>query len=249
MLLAHRWRVASVADDWGERLGWTFDLACDEPARRRLAHRRLVETRKRWTAALRSYNEVWNKRDHPEYRLRLDAYSRAFDFTYPHALWRRRTVPLAQWEGLPYAVLYLRWEATFPDEWTAFRSGWGTKKGTLRDLAAATKELPQPVLDELEDLVMMAVHRQYRCEDVGYARVARSIDSPRLRDRLAAAARSADATSRLHSAYLLWLIENPSVPQPKIRQWKTWLLHRTLAASPETGGQQLSGRHQVDPTA
>jgi hypothetical protein len=145
MLLVHRMRAASVADDWGERLGWTSDLASDEPARRRLARHRPAETRKRWTAALRSYNEVWNKRDHPEYRLRLDAYNRAFDSTYPQALWHGRTVPLAQ----------------------------------------------------------------YRCEDVGYARVARSIDSPRLRDSLAAAARSADATSRLHSAYLLWLIENP----------------------------------------
>jgi hypothetical protein len=219
-----------MIDDWDDRLGWAFDLVSDAPERRGRARQRLLESRERWSAALRSYNEVWNERDHPEFQARQHAFSRAHDFTFPHALWRRGTEPMSRWAGLPYAVLYLRWEATYPDEWTPFRTSWGSKRNILRDLVRVADELRPPVVHQLEDLVMLAVRRHYRCEDAGYARLARSIDSPRLRDRLTAAARSTDEPRRTHAAYLLWLIENPSLPHPKIPQWKTWLLHRALTA-------------------
>jgi hypothetical protein len=118
-----------MMNDWDQRLEWALDLIADSPKQRQQAQRTLAQTRQRWLEALHRYNEVWNTPDHPEYQERLDVFNRAHDFTYPQALWRGRTEPIAQWAGLPYAVLYLRWEAMYPHEWMAFKAGWGTKMG------------------------------------------------------------------------------------------------------------------------
>jgi hypothetical protein len=90
-----------MTGDWDQRLGWTVDLIADSPTKRRQAQATLVRTRQLWSEALRLYNEVWNDRDHPEYQARSDAFSRAHDFTFPHALWRHQVGPMSPWEGCP----------------------------------------------------------------------------------------------------------------------------------------------------
>lgn len=219
---------------WDERLSWTFGLIADSLAERRRAHETLVQTRRRWEQAWYRYNQVWNTPDHPEYRERLDAFGRARDFTFPHALWQGPAGPWWSWPGLPYAMLYLRWEARYPDEWLAFGSNWGTKAGILRDLAWSARRLPPlpAIASQLEDLVVMAVRREYRCEDVGYARLARTIASPGLRAKLTATAQDATGIGRTHANYLLWLLDHPDVPRPKVSQWRAW-----LAAMPQAQGQ------------
>jgi hypothetical protein len=212
-----------MSGGWDERLAWVFDLIADSPAQRRQAQERLTQTRQQWAQALHRYNQVWNNRSHPEYQERFEAFWRAHDFTYPHALWRKHEEATGSWPGLPYAVLYLQWEALYPHEWFAFKTGWGTKVGVLRDLVRTAKQLPPATVGRLEDLVMMAVRREYRCEDIGYARLARVIDSPGLRARLEVAAQDTHRVYRAHAGYLLWLLDHPDLPHPRASQWHAWL--------------------------
>lgn len=213
-----------IDDAWHDRLGWAFDLIAEDATDRFRAHARLMETQRLCIEALQRFNQVFYEREHPEYRHRLATWQQARRGTLPDALWENvdpRT--LAAWAGLPYALLYLRWEALFPDEWFAYAKGWGTKQVLLSLFTRGSNDVPGSVVDQLIDLVVLAARREHRCEDVGYARLARVLDRPHLRARLAAVAEQPIEPARLRAGYLLWLLDHPDAPHPKKSQWLSWL--------------------------
>ena len=211
-------------DGWAERLGWAFDLISESLSDRRRAHARLLETQRRRSEALRHHNEIWGQYENPEWHVRANLYHEARAHTLPDALWEGITWDeLAGWGGLPYALLYLKWESRYPDEWFTYGKSWGTKHWLLNDFAKAAHLLPAEVTRLLTDLILHAVHREHRCEDVGYARLARTLDGPELRERLAGPAADPDDTYRRRAQYLLWLLDHPEAPRPRKRQWLIWL--------------------------
>lgn len=90
----------------------------------------------------------------------------------------------------PYAVLFLRWEAQFPEQRRSAGpwSHWVLKKRVLRQLA--DMGVPQSQADAVTRLTLAAVNRNQRCEDLGYVLAARSLDGPVLRAGVDAAASS-----------------------------------------------------------
>lgn len=122
----------------------------------------------------------------------------------------------------PYAVLFLQWEARFPQLWREnwIFSPWSAKEGVLGTFVRRGVAAPQ-TQTALEDLLIGAVHRVQRCQDRWYWRLARRVDSPRLRARLRQAAEHADEVVRLRARYVLWLIEHPDEPVDS-RTWRRW---------------------------
>lgn len=214
-------RSTAQDDGWRERLGWTHDLVADSPSVRQRAHVRLAKARRRWHAMAWILDTFWNP---PEHQGRLTRWVQSERYLLPHALRGRPvSVPLGTWAGLPYALLYLTWEALYPDEWFTHGKCWGTKKRLLEDLSRSSKSLPPDVRDQVVGLIVMAVRRDHRCEDVGYATLARTLDEPELRARLRAEAAGQDETFRTRALYLLWLLDHPEAPRPKKSQWLSWL--------------------------
>jgi hypothetical protein len=213
-----------VSESWDDRLEWTLDLVAEHPTIRQRAHVRLAEARRHRTEALRRYNEVWSKTEHPEYAVRLDAWADAQSRTLPDALWHIGPDRGGEWHGLPYGLLYLQWESHYPDEWWAHAKHWGTKKGLLHKLTRHHHSLPPAAEPQLIDLIIEAVGRRYRCEDVGYARLARAVDAATLRTRLEMEAGRGREIDRRRVRYLLWLLDHPEAARPKKTQWNGWLL-------------------------
>lgn len=165
--------------------------------------------------------------------------------TLPDALWE--FIPpwsYADWAGLKYVLLYLEWEAQYPDEWMASAKSWGTKHGLLHDLARAVPSLATEVIDQLVDLIGLAVRREHRCEDVGYAVLARAVGGSRLRRLLLELSDDPDEGFRSRARYLLWLLDHPEAPKPKVGQWKAWLRSQkaepNLAPEPYGRGQEAA---------
>jgi hypothetical protein len=202
------WSHEGPDDDaraWRARLGWAFGLVAEDPADRAAALARLIEVKGEVRAA-----RGWDPA----------AYEEAQRGSLPEALWCHYGTDIATWPGLPYALLFLEWEARHPREWTEHCKEWATKKGLIRDLAAAGHG--EAVRARLTDLVVTVVQRAYRCKDREYVRVARAVDSPELRRRLRIAASSDDPWARCHAGYVLWILDRPGTPNSR-RVWRTWL--------------------------
>jgi hypothetical protein len=212
---------------WDSRLGWAHGLIADDPLDRAVAHVRHAQARERVGAAIKHYNEAFDLHrpvGHietwpPALLQAYEAYHDAMRHVLPDALWNRPRGALDDWPGLPYALLFLEWEARHPQEWTDHAKKWGTKEFLIRDLAAA--ELPAAAQAKLGELVDLAVRRAYRCKDRQYVRVARAIDGPELRTRLEAAADAENPWARLHAGYVLWLLDRPDLANSR-RTWEIW---------------------------
>ncbi|MFD6425749.1 hypothetical protein [Streptomyces sp. NPDC060198] len=213
---------------WEERLGWTYGLTADDPGERSTAialcadaRRATDKARDRMYATWRSTARFgrwmpWRQRA----RLRAQgAYDEARSRTLPHAVWLRPSGDIRAWPGLPYALLFLEWEARYPRDWTRHAKDWGTKQGLLRGLAVAGHG--ETVRSKLTDLVEVVVRRPYRCKDREYVRVARAVDSADLRARLEAVARSDAPWARQNAGYVLWALEHPDAPST-VHAWRNW---------------------------
>jgi hypothetical protein len=119
---------------------------------------------------------------------------------------------------LPFALVFLEWEASYPNEW---HKDWWTKKQLLRRFSRLAR-YDQAVRRRLGDLVMAAVARRHRCEDQGYGAVARAIADEGLRQRLERAAGSPDVLTRQRACFLLFLVDHPEAPS-RPQEWKRWL--------------------------
>ncbi|MFB6873198.1 hypothetical protein [Streptomyces sp. NPDC056323] len=227
-------------DAWHARLGWAFGLIADDPAERAAALAQLDGARRNAWVALDRFNELWQltRPLGPQEQYQEPAFRRAFE-VYRDV--RSRSLPDGLWEegalgpGLPYALLFLEWEARFPREWTEHAKAWSTKQWLIRSLAVADHDHDQPTRAKLTDLVEIVVQRAHRCKDREYARVARAVDGEDLRHRLGTAAASANPWARLHADYVLWLLDRPEVPITRY-VWRTWVS--------EASGRQ---RGPVDP--
>ncbi|MFD6821466.1 hypothetical protein ACFWC5_13950 [Streptomyces sp. NPDC060085] len=206
---------------WDGRLGWAYGLIASDSAVRAVALVRLADAERNTRDALDRYNRTWRRR----YSLRRKAACRNYEeirkYSLPDALWDRPAGPdIVAWPGLPYALLFLEWEARYPQEWTRHAKAWGTKQGLIRDVALAHHEAT--VRTKLTDLIEIVVQRPYRCKDREYVRAARAVDSDDLRIRLEAAARSDHPWAQRHAGYVLWLLDRPEVPNTR-HVWRTWL--------------------------
>jgi hypothetical protein len=219
------------AAGWRDRLGWAFGLVADDAAARQRALERLAEVRRAVGDARARYNELWaltqplgtdEQWREPAFLAAVRALHEAQRYTLPDGLWggSRVGVDVTTWPGLPYALLFLEWEARYPQVWTAHAKAWGTKQSLIRELAVGGHR--EWVKAKLTDLVEIAVNRAYRCKDRDYVRVARAVDGADLRARLASAARSDHPWARVHGGYVLWLLDRPAVPNTR-RVWLRWL--------------------------
>ncbi|MFF5931548.1 hypothetical protein [Streptomyces hydrogenans] len=222
------------ADTWRARLGWAFGLIADDPAEREAALEHLDGARRNCRAALERCNELWHltrplgpeeQYQEPAFRRAREVYAQRCGRSLPEGLWMGGG---GRGPSLPYALLFLEWEARFPREWTEHAKAWGTKQSLIRLMAVAGHD--QPTRAKLIDLVEVVVQRAYRCKDREYVRVARAVDGEDLRHRLHTAAASDNPWARLHAGYILWLLDRPEVPNTR-HVWRTWVA-------------ETSGRHR-----
>jgi hypothetical protein len=229
-----------VRDDWDERLGWTWDLLSEDPARREHAHRILDQARLVHSEALQRYNAVWlqpgSDRLFAEYRQTMSG-------MLPHALWEDQPSrdEMPTWPGLPYLLLYLRWEVFFPNEWTWHAKGWGAKTGILRELTRVADRLPDRHLRLLSDLIVRVVARPQRLGDEWYARLARVLPRHLLQARLTDLAADPDPVTRRRAGYLLLLLDDILSGKPTFAQWQRYLRER------HGGGEHIRVRANAVP--
>lgn len=216
---------------WDARLGWAYGLLAEDPAERALALERQRQSQRDVHDAWRRSHDLWaSKRTPAAYAPDIDAAALAAHRAYraaqvkalPEAFWAAGPPPgeVTAWPGLPYALLYLEWEARHPEEWTRLSKHWGTKQSLIRRLAVP--DHGPRTRAKLIDLTIAAVSRPYRCKDREYARLARVLDCPELRVRLSAVADALDPWGRVHAGYVLHLMDHPSLPNSR-RIWTTWL--------------------------
>ncbi|MFB7499309.1 hypothetical protein ACFC09_32265 [Streptomyces sp. NPDC056161] len=209
------------ADVWHKRLGWAFGLIASDPAERAAALVRLADAERNTQDARDRYNQTWRRRYSLGRQAARRNYLEARRCSLPGGLWDRPAgSDIGMWPGLPYVLLFLEWEARYPQEWTRHAKAWGTKERLIRDVAAA--HLDETVRTKLVELVETVVQRPYRCKDREYARVARAVDSDDLRSRLEVASRSDNPWACRHAGYVLWLLDRPEVPNTR-HVWRIWL--------------------------
>ncbi|MBV1938286.1 hypothetical protein [Streptomyces sp. BV286] len=216
---------------WDERLGWAYGLIADDPAERAAALDHLASARRRTDETRHRFNEMLRSAQgqgmrypfqDPGLRSAHEDYLRAQSRSLPDGVWNTWDKDLAAWPGLPYALLFLEWEARYPEEWTRHAKAWGTKEGLLRHLATDTVGRHPVARAKLLDLLEIVVRRAYRCKDREYVRIARVVDGDPLRVRLEGARRSENPWAQLHAGYVLWLLDRPETPNSR-RVWRTWL--------------------------
>jgi hypothetical protein len=217
---------------WDERLAWAHGLIASDPAERAAALDHLASARKATAEAQDRFNQtlltlqgrgVKYPYEDPVLRLAHEEYLRFRSRSLPDGVWDRLDYEdLVSWPGLPYALLFLEWEARYPEEWTSHAKAWGTKEGLIRDLATDTVGQDPMARAKLIDLVEIVVRRAYRCKDRAYVRVARVVDGDPLRVRLEGARRSENPWAQLHAGYVLWMLDRPEVPNSR-HVWRTWL--------------------------
>lgn len=132
----------------------------------------------------------------------------------------------------PFALLYLRWEARYPDEWRAPESNlyspWSIKEQLLRRFA--TSGVPDALRPEAADLVLAAMQRPYRCKDWRYARLIGRVDGPGFRDRVNALAHDPDPLLSARARFVLDVADHPGRPVNR-NSWRRWVADETVHAS------------------
>lgn len=227
-----------------------FDLVSRYPRRREIALARHVRSKADLDLAIRAVNVLWweaGKTWSPADPVQAVAMRRA---QAAHAAAVSNTVhgvvgkfQEVRWAGdlddyrrlSPYAVLFLRWEAQFPEQWRSVGpfSPWSLKRRVLRQFA--DMDVPGPQVAAVIGLTLAAVNRNQRCEDLGYVLVARSLDGPVLRAGIDAAASSPDLNVRLRAGYVRWALDNAQAPVT-LASWRAWCAAGATQAVPHTRG-------------
>jgi len=220
---------------------WAFDLIAPDDAVRARAlarHQALVEGS---GAALRWTNRVWreagtplptqphlaaemdqaraDQRWHHDQTLfgHLDRFLDAdLEDEVAHALYG------------PFVVLYLRWEACHPAEWRSpasdLWSPWSRKEVVLRRLGRFG--VPEGMRPDVANLVITALHRQYRCKDWMYAQLVPHVADSGFRARVSALLHAPDPVIGLRARFVLDIADQPERRVTRAT-WRRWLeLHR-----------------------
>ena len=220
-----------------DRYGWVHELVDDRPAVRARAlarHRRLLGRARHhghggaWTGTLADPVRAFTSLVPP-------SWSSAPGTHDPEGYAR-----LA-----PYGLLFLQWEQRFPEEWRSAGwpfSPWSEKEAVLHAFCVAE---PTPLTrPALEDLLIAAVRRTQRCQDRWYWSLARRIDTPGLRGRLAEAAAESE-TARLRAGFVLWLLDHPGQATGSA----AWLRWRRSHGCPVTVPATAAELEQMKPAA
>ncbi|GAB3856175.1 hypothetical protein ACFPIJ_58960 [Dactylosporangium cerinum] len=202
---------------WEGRLGWTAGLVADDPVVRVRAQRRLTVMRRLMYAALRRLYAVPGRLDDPERAGLLAHYRLRQSFCFPEGLGPKE--PLGTSACLPYLIRYLEWEVRYPDEWYATAKDWTAKEVLLRHLTREFADLPVAAKRRLVELVVLVIRREYHVEDVSWARLARAVDLPEFRGRLAELDDGTNAVPAKRARFLLWLLDHPEAPQLQRIHW------------------------------
>lgn len=216
---------------------YVFDLISPDPERRARALARDAELRADGERALACYNELWfraGKTWRPQDAALLAAMDQAraamiaardrtlggITSNFIHA---RVGGPHVHDLLAPYAVLFLKREIAFPDEWAGRRTPggpWWAKKRVLKRFVEAG--VPTRLRSDVIRLIAAAVEREHRCEDGGFAAVARAVDGAELRGALEAAEAMPDPLVRLNAQYARWVVDHPATPVTAVG-WRRWL--------------------------
>jgi hypothetical protein len=221
-----------VVEGWrtGLDLEWAFDLISSDPARRAAARDRHRETVATHAAAEERINELWRRTGslrpaEPGLAADMDQRISAKQDAYQYLL----SGAIFEFEGfrrldcLPYALLFLEWEAKYPAEWPRW---WGAKKKVLRGLCQFSDH-PLDVRRRLSALVIQAVCREHRCEDAGYASLGRKLADDDLTGLLWTISETAGRENvRRRAAFVLYLIREAHVPCT-LATWQNWLRAQT----------------------
>lgn len=102
-------------------------------------------------------------------------------------------------------MLYLRWEAEYPDEWGAPGSWmWSrseTKEAVLRRLDRGG--VPEDIQPQIAELILAALRRPYRRKDWAYACLVRHLDDPLFLHEVEMLASADDPAVRLRAQFVL----------------------------------------------
>jgi len=218
-----------VDADLLDRHAWTLDLIHPDPDRRSTALVRHHELLRQWREGLAwlptsgRMVRVTNQVSTEIAQVRKAAWATygetvsgaVSEFLMPGA-------PENHVRFAPHAVLYLQWEARFPQEWRAAApyTPWGTKKDVLWHFADRGPTVATRAA--LEDLVMAAVCRPHRCEDRRFSALARRLDGPGLRARLREASGAEDPNVALRATFVCWVLDHPDAPVT-VASWRNWV--------------------------
>lgn len=196
---------------------WVFDLVEPDLSRRRAALNRHRELLAAANAAQRRVNAIWAQTG--SVAPRQPPFAAAIEQARAVVRANRDATLFGRLPDPRYAVLFLQWEARYPDEWReASRwtwSHWGTKEGLLRWFASTG--VPEQVRADVAELVLGAVQRPYWCKDWWYAALVRHVADPEFLDRVR---RIDDARAE----FLLHVAANPGQPLTR----NSFRLHRLL---------------------
>ena len=132
--------------------------------------------------------------------------------------------PIAE-RRVPYLVLYLRWEARYPQEWGApgsWRwSPWSTKEVVLSHFDR--HGVPSRHRAPVADLIIAALGRPYRCKDWRYAPLVRHVVDKPFLARVEALHEADDPLVRLRARFITHVARHPE-QRVKQRSWQRWIM-------------------------
>jgi hypothetical protein len=237
---AHQgWQAAGVLAKLPGNHSWVFDLIAPDDVVRRRALTRHQALLAGASEALHWSNRVWAQAGTPapaEPHLAAEMDQARADFRWHHEqtilgpigafLDSEQSDSVARLRYAPYPVLYLRWEADYPQDWGApdswMWSPWGTKAVLLRRLDRIG--VPEQVRPQICDLIVAALKRPYRCKDWMYARLVRHVldtDTPFVK-RIEALLDAEDPLVRLRARFILDVARHPPHAVKRV-SWQRWL--------------------------
>ncbi|MGW4152177.1 hypothetical protein ACWEDF_03340 [Micromonospora chersina] len=213
---------------------WLFDLVATDPVARHRALARHQAILAAASDALDRANALWAA--HYRSRSSQTRLGAALDQARADVRWHMgQTVygpfraaadgdDTAHARWAPFAVLYLRWEAEYPDEWGApesrMWSHWGTKEGVLRRLDR--DGVAEDIRPQIAELILAALRRPYRCKDWAYACLVRHLDHPLFFHAVEMLTSVDDPSVRLRAQFVLHVAAHPEQRITRT-SWRQWL--------------------------
>ncbi|WP_163510602.1 hypothetical protein [Fodinicola acaciae] len=128
-------------------------------------------------------------------------------------------------DSTTYALLFLRWEAEFPQEWRTpevnLWSPWTTKELVLARLGKVG--VPDSLRPTAAGLVLAAIRRPYRCKDWLYARLVDHVVDATFRARVGRLVHETDPPVAARARFVLYVAAHPGRPLTR-KSWRNWLL-------------------------
>lgn len=232
-----RWQSPDVFAEPRGDYSWLFDLVAADPVVRHQALARHQALLAAALGALQRGHVLWAMTDSATRKQpQLVA---ALDQIHAERRWHEeqtlrapvnaflRSAPddgVAQALWAPFAVLYLRWEADYPDEWRAPGS-WGWSPWTTKEVLLARLDrggLPEEIRPQITELTLAALQRPYRCKDWMYACLVRQLDDASFRNRVERLVFADDPLVRLRAQFVLHVAEH-SEHRVTRTSWRRWL--------------------------